>query len=251
MQAYLQSFNVPGYHIDAMATEVVNPILPEFLDKLDPEFVELYNRYQGQAEPSISKAQTDDWHSTTTASPSSLHRRISIQFQQVHLSDHTGTLPRGSEDRSVQHQSRSASRRDQSQSIHTVRRSHSERRSQDFSRTSSTRKLPWRFAYPKLNPLPTIPANAVLNRRLGNRLPRLRRILVSYRCSRCRHARCRRRLPPRSRVSIPNPDLGLLGSIEMGLRQRLQTRGRYFQSLHRRPLSGRASSSSTGPSGTR
>jgi acetyl esterase/lipase len=29
-----------------MSTEIVNPILPEFLDKLDPQFVEIYNREQ-------------------------------------------------------------------------------------------------------------------------------------------------------------------------------------------------------------
>ena len=28
-------------------SKLVNPIPPEFIDKLDPEFVELYNRYQG------------------------------------------------------------------------------------------------------------------------------------------------------------------------------------------------------------
>ena len=33
-----------------MSTEVVNPILPEFIDKLDPQFVDIYNRYQGTFE---------------------------------------------------------------------------------------------------------------------------------------------------------------------------------------------------------
>jgi acetyl esterase/lipase len=31
-----------------MSTEVVNPILPEFITKLDPQFVEIYNKYQGR-----------------------------------------------------------------------------------------------------------------------------------------------------------------------------------------------------------
>ena len=30
-----------------MSTEVVNPILLEFVDRLDPQFVEIYNREQG------------------------------------------------------------------------------------------------------------------------------------------------------------------------------------------------------------
>jgi hypothetical protein len=36
-------------YVNKMSTEVINPILPEFIDKLDPQFVDIYNRYQGKA----------------------------------------------------------------------------------------------------------------------------------------------------------------------------------------------------------
>lgn len=35
----------------------VNPILPQFIDKMDPQFVEIYTKYQGTASEHIYRLQ--------------------------------------------------------------------------------------------------------------------------------------------------------------------------------------------------
>ena len=50
-----------------MSTEVVNPILPEFIDKLDPQFVDIYNRYQGKTQSSSTHNDQVQQLTSTTA----------------------------------------------------------------------------------------------------------------------------------------------------------------------------------------
>ena len=77
-------------HIDIMSTEMVNPILPEFVDKLDPQFVEIYNRYQGQIQP-----LTVDSRLMVNAAPRLQAHQVSIEEYRSNPSKYTFQITPG------------------------------------------------------------------------------------------------------------------------------------------------------------
>lgn len=130
-----------------MSHEPVNPILPQFLPHLDPQFIEIYNKYQGLLHPIPMLTAMS---LTTISSPSSprgpgLHRRIPCQYRQIHLPNHTRSEAGGRRCHHPPYPGRAARGRNPSQSLHADRSSDRSRRSEECARPiARARQLSWR-----------------------------------------------------------------------------------------------------------
>ena len=75
-----------------MPAEVVNPILPQFVDKLDPQFVEIYNREQGKI---FGFRRTISANIATPAAPRLRADQVSIEEYRANPSKYTLSIAPG------------------------------------------------------------------------------------------------------------------------------------------------------------